>query len=61
MIDEDEFVRIFEGQRLQENRIHHAEQDGVGPDAEREREHGDDGEPRVFQQLAKGESEVVHG
>ena len=38
-----------------------AEDRRVRPDAEREREHGHGGEAGVFQQLAEGEFEVVHG
>ena len=30
------------------------------PDAEREGEHGDGGEPGVLQQLAEGEFQVIH-
>ncbi len=33
---------------------------GIGPDAEREREHGHGGEAGVLQQLAEGEFEIIH-
>ena len=34
---------------------------GVGPDANGERQHGDDGEPAGFEQRTKGVAEVGHG
>jgi len=43
------------GQRPEQDGIDHAEDGGVCPDAEREREHGDGGEAGILQQLAEGE------
>src|SRR5439155_13143624 len=40
---------------------HHREDCCVSPDAQREREHGHGGEAGIFQQLAEGEFEIVHG
>jgi len=40
--EHDELIRLCERQRAQQHRIHHAEDRRVRPDAEREREHGDD-------------------
>ena len=39
-----QFFGLLVGQRLQDHRVHHAEDGGVGADTERQREHGDDGE-----------------
>ena len=43
----DDLVRIGVGQRLQQHRIHHAEDCGVRADAEGERHDGDRGEPQI--------------
>jgi len=48
------------GDRIEENRVHDAEDGRVGPDAEREREHGHGGEAGVFRELAEGEFQIVH-
>src|SRR5437773_1853195 len=53
--------RLFERQRSKKHGIHNTKNRRVRPDAEREREHGHGGEAGVFQQLAKGEFEIVHG
>src|SRR5437870_10306724 len=53
-------VRLEERQRAQEYCVYDAEDRGVRSDAEREREHGDGGEAGVFQQLAKGEFQIIH-
>ena len=44
----------------QQDGIQQAEDGGVRPNAEGEGEHGHGAEPGVLQQLAEGESEVVH-
>src|SRR5204863_9776983 len=41
-------------------RVDYAENGGVRPDAEREREHSHGGEARVLQQLADGEAKIIH-
>src|SRR5437867_6583657 len=40
--------------------VDEAKDGGVGPDAQREREHGHGGEAGVLQQLAEGEFQIVH-
>src|SRR5918993_1443770 len=49
---EHETLRIFEGQRLQQNSINHAEHGGVRPDAKRERDHGNRGKHRILTQYS---------
>ena len=51
--DGDQLLRLRERQRLEENRVDHAEDGGVRADAEREREHGDESETGMFEELAK--------
>ena len=58
--DGDEFLRRREWQRLQEHRVDHAEDGGVRADPEREREHGDDGERGMLDELAQAVADVVH-
>jgi hypothetical protein len=45
---------------LEQRRIDHAEDGGVGADPEGEGEHGDNGEAGRFTELSEGELEVVH-
>ena len=45
--------------RAQEQRVHEAEDRGVGADAESERHHGDRGEARMLHEKAHGLAEVV--
>lgn len=55
----DHALHLGDGQRPQHQRVHHAEDGGVGGDAQREG--GDDGggEERGTAQLPKGEAQVV--
>src|SRR5205823_10338961 len=53
-------IRFRKIERLPKNRIGHAENRHVGPDAEREREDRHGGEAGVLQQLAKGKFEIIH-
>ena len=54
--DGDEFVRRGKRERLQQDRVDHAEDGGVRANPEREREHGDDGEGRMFDRVGAGRS-----
>ncbi len=56
-----ELARLFVGERLEHHAIDDGENCGRGPDAERERQHGHGAEAGVFQQLAEGEFQIVHG
>ncbi len=58
--DGHEFLGRREGQRLQEHRVDHAEDGGVRADPEREREHRDQGEAGMLDQLAYAVANVVH-
>src|SRR3954468_15918796 len=60
-VEVDETVRLRIGERPQKDVIDHAKDGGVRADAEREGEHGDDGEAGRFTELTEGEAEVVHG
>ena len=57
----DKTLRLRDpGERSHENGVDQTEDRCVRSDTEREREHGHGSETRVLQQLAEGESEVVH-
>ena len=58
--DRDELVRRGKGQRLEQDRVDHAEDGGVRADAERKGEHGDDGEGGMFPELAYAVTDVVY-
>jgi hypothetical protein len=55
-----ELAGLFVGERFEYYTVDDAEDGGVRPDAEREREHGHGGEARVLQQLAESEFEIIH-
>ena len=46
-------------ERPEQHRVDDGENRGAGADTEREREDGDDGEARRFEELTKGVAEVV--
>ena len=50
---------VLVGQRPQQDAADHAEDRGVGADAERQGEHGDEGEAGALAERAQGEAEVV--
>src|SRR5205823_10765251 len=60
-IDANQLRRVLYVERTQQEVVDQAENRRVGPDAEREREHGHGGEAGVLQQLAKSEFQIVHG
>ncbi len=47
------------GRRRNKILVHHAEDRGVGADAERERDDGDDGEAEILAQDAQAEADVL--
>ena len=49
-----------ERQRLEQERVDHAEDGGVRADPERERQDGDDGEAGMLDELAKAVTDVGH-
>jgi hypothetical protein len=53
-----QMIALRVGQRSQQNTIEDAEHRDVGPDAERERDDRDDGEPGRFRELAESVTEV---
>ena len=57
--DQHHAVRLGVGQRAQEHRVEHAVDGGVGADAERERQDGDDGEAGTAGQQAKTDPGVL--
>src|SRR5262249_30727996 len=52
-------VRIFVAQRFENDAVEDAEDRGVGPDAERERENDDECEDRFLQQCARAVAQVL--
>ena len=58
--DAKQLLWVLNGERAQQEFVDQAEDRRVGSDADREREHGHGGEAGVFQQLAEGESQVIH-
>src|ERR1043166_7117031 len=56
----DQTVRLFKWQRAQQDRLDHAEHGGASTDAQREREHRNDGEPGVLQQHPDRIAKVLH-
>ena len=50
----DDAISIGEGERLEQNGVDHGENRRGGPDAERERRDGGDGEPRAANQSPQG-------
>src|SRR6185437_4708484 len=65
VIDRDQTPGIGIRKRLEQYRVHHAEDRAVGADTEREREHDDDGKGRIAAQpperVAQVVAESVHG
>src|SRR5258707_3105193 len=51
---------LLEGQAAQEQIIDQSKDSGVQPDPEREREHGEQSEPRRLEQLTKSEANISH-
>ena len=56
----DQLVRIFHGQRLEEECADQTEQADVDADAERQGEDGDGSESPLFAQAAKCLTKVIH-
>src|SRR5205809_5420644 len=55
-----QIIRPRYGQWTEKEKVRQRKHRRIGPDAQREREHGHGGETGVFQQLAEGGFEVVH-
>ena len=53
-------LRLRIRERLEQNRVDHAEDGGVRADAERQREHGDKSESGRLKELSDGEAEIGH-
>jgi len=58
--DVEQARRLLEGQSAQEEIIDQSKDGGVQPDPEREREHGEQSEPRRLEQLTKSEANISH-
>ena len=54
-----ELLRLGKWQRPQQNRVHHAEYCGVGRDAQRQDQHGDDRKPAILSQRAQAVAKVL--
>jgi len=54
-------IRVLERQTFQEKIVDQTKDGGVHADAERERKHGEKGEPGRLEELADGEAEINHG
>ena len=60
--DRGQPIRFVHGNRLEQRRVHEAEDRGVGADAERQREHGDGREARALGQHAQAVAQILkHG
>src|SRR4029453_12743612 len=57
--DADELFRVIVWERLEDDRVHHREDSGVCADAERQRQQGDDSEPRRTGQTAEPVADVL--
>ncbi len=57
--DPHQLLGVGEGQRAQQERVHHAEDGNVGADAESENQNGDDGKARIAAQRAEGVLQVL--
>jgi hypothetical protein len=54
-----QLVRLRERERLEQNRVYNGENGGVRTNAEGQRDDGNDGEARIFEQLAEPVTDVV--
>ena len=59
--DEDQPVGVRIRQRPEQRLVEQAEDRGVGADAQRERQDGDEREDRLLAERPEGEAEVLHG
>ena len=57
--DVDEAVGVLEGKRMQDDGVDDAEDRGVGSDAQRQCEYGDNGECGILAECAKSEADVL--
>src|SRR5262245_14711972 len=57
--DVDDAAGFQNGQRAQEQRVGQAENRGVGTNSQRQRYDGDQREPRILDQYADGEAQVL--
>ena len=58
-VQNNEPSRVRKWERLEQNAVHYAENGAVHANAERQTQHGDDGEAGVAGERAKGVTEVV--
>ena len=58
--EDDETLRLLDGQHPQQDLIHQGEYRGVGADAQGQGEHHHEREPRVLGQRAEGIAQVLH-
>ena len=56
-----QLVGLVEGKRAEQRGIHHAEDGGVGADAQRQNHGGEGGESRCAAEHPDGVAEVLHG
>src|SRR4029077_1196842 len=59
--ERDQILRILKWERSQQDRVDHAEDCGVGTNAERESQNDDRSEERLFGQNTKCITEILHG
>ena len=57
--ENNQTVRIFCSERTEKEIVERAERHGGSTDAERQREHGDDGEAAVFFKIAQGIAKIL--
>ena len=57
--DRDNFFRLREWQRLEQDGVDHAENGGVRADPEGEGDDGDDSKAWILPELSQGEAEIV--
>ena len=58
LAQEHEPVAVPIGERLQQHPVDQAENSGIGPNPQRQRDDGGDGEPRAFQQATGGVADI---
>ena len=60
-VDAHDTPRLGKGQATQEKVLDQTKDGGVHSDAERESDHGKNGEPGRFAELTESETKIVHG
>ena len=57
--DADQFIRFGNRKRAEEQHVHDAEDYGIGPDTQRQRQHGNQTEARIFPEHPRAITQVL--